>query len=171
MWYYPVTTNAVSRTDLNAEEDLDEIDLKILKILQADGRTALSEIARRLEMGTATIHERVNSLEGEGYIREYRAVLDPELLHVNEVAFVAIHTTAGRSSEVAERLVEEPDVQEIHEITGDPDLLVKVRVSERSDLTTLLSELGRYDGVEGTTTNVALRSVKEENKLNLNGHE
>jgi Lrp/AsnC family transcriptional regulator for asnA, asnC and gidA len=161
----------VPRTDLNPEGDLDEIDLKILKILQADGRTALSEIARRLEMGTATIHERVNSLEEDGYIREYRAVLDPELLNVNEVAFVAIRTTAGRSSEVAERLVEEADIQEIHEITGEPDLLTKVRVRERADLTALLSDIGEYDGVEGTTTNVALRSVKEENKLNLNGHE
>lgn len=159
----------VSRTEPHPPDDLDGVDQKILKILQADGRTALSEIARRLEMGTATIHERVNNLEEEGYIREYRAVLDPELLNINEVAFIAIETTAGRFSEVAERLAEESDIQEIHEITGDADLLVKVRVTEKADLTDLLTSIGEYDGVEGTTTNVALRSVKEEGKLNLNG--
>ena len=147
--------------------EIDEIDRKILKILQADGRTALSEIARRLDMGTATIHERTNTLEEEGYIREYRAVLDPELMGINEVAFIHVFTAAGRFSEVAERLTEEPDVQEIHEITGDPDLLLKVRVREKSDLTDLLTTVGKYEDVESTATNVALRSVEEDNKLNL----
>jgi Lrp/AsnC family transcriptional regulator for asnA, asnC and gidA len=156
----------VTRTDKRTD-GLDEVDHKILKILQADGRTALSEIARRLDMGTATIHERVNGLEESGFIREYRAVLDPELLGVDEVAFISVRTEPGRFSAVAERLAEECHIQEIHEITGDADLLVKVRVGDRSDLTDLLTAIGSYDGVEGTSTNVALRSVKEESKLSL----
>lgn len=160
------TTNAgnVSR-DLH--RDLDEIDLKILKILQADGRTALSEIARRLDMGSATIHERANALEAEGFITEYRAVLDPELLGVNNVAFVRVTTEAGRFSAVAERLAERTDIQEIHEITGDADLLLKVRVETQAALTDLLTEIGSHEGVVSTRTDVALRSVKEEHKLEL----
>jgi len=146
---------------------MDEVDLKILKILQADGRTALSEIARRLEMGNATIHERVDSLEAEGYIKEYRAVLEPELLGIDQVAFVHVQTEPGNFSSVGERLAEEPDVQEIHEITGDFDLLLKARVQERSDLSDLLTTIGGYDGVVNTSTDVALRSVKEEHALNL----
>lgn len=157
-----MTTNETLR-----RTELDEVDRKILKILQADGRTALSEIARRLDMGSATIHERVNTLEREGYIREYRAVLDPELLGIDTVAFVRIGTEAGRFSEVAERLAEEGAVQEIHEITGDTDLLLKVRVAAREELTDLLSRIGEYDGVRTTGTDIALRSVKEESRLAL----
>jgi Lrp/AsnC family transcriptional regulator for asnA, asnC and gidA len=156
----------VTRRDTNAD-GLDEIDRKILTILQADGRTALSEIARRLDMGTATIHERVNGLEESGFIREYRAVLDPELIGIDEVAFISIRAEPGRPSSVAERLTEVQHIQEIHEITGDADLLVKVRVADRSALTDLLGEIGSYDGVVATSTNVALRSVKEESKLAL----
>ena len=148
-------------------DDLDEIDRKILTILQADGRAALSEIARRLDMGTATIHERVDSLEEEGYIREYRAILDPELLGVTEVAFIAVHTEPGRFSEVAERLAEDPALQEIHEVTGEADLLVKIRVRDCAELTDALADLGSYEGVEATETKVALRSVKEEQKLQV----
>jgi Lrp/AsnC family transcriptional regulator for asnA, asnC and gidA len=159
----------VTRTDKRTD-GLDGVDRKILKILQADGRTALSEIARRLDMGTATIHERVNGLEEAGFIREYRAVLDPNLLGVDEVAFISIRTEPGRPSAVAERLAEEQHIQEIHEITGDADLLVKVRVGDRSDLTDLLTAIGTYDGVEATSTNVALRSVKEESKLTFDGN-
>ncbi|WP_266082121.1 Lrp/AsnC family transcriptional regulator [Haladaptatus caseinilyticus] len=147
--------------------NLDDIDVKILKILQADGRLALSEIARRLNMGTATIHERVNSLEEDGYIRDYRAVLDPELLGLDNVAFVRVHTEAGHFSEVAERLTEETEIQEIHEITGDADLLLKVRVGNHSELTSLLSRIGEYDAVLSTATDVALRNVKEEQRFSL----
>lgn len=147
--------------------DLDEVDRKILSILQVDGRAALSEIARRLDMGTATIHERTNKLEAEGYIREYRAVLDPELLGADEVGFVRVDAAAGRSSEVAEHLVERPEIQEIHEITGDTDLLLKVRVADREGLTDLLRTIGTYEGVEDTATDVALRSVKEEHTLEV----
>ena len=147
--------------------DIDEVDRKILAILQVDGRAALSEIARRLDMGTATIHERTKALEEEGYIRDYRAVLDPDLLGRNEVGFIRIETTAGRSSEVAERLVEVTATQEIHEITGDADLLLKVRVADRQEMTDLLREIGQYEGVESTATDVALRSVKEEHTLRI----
>lgn len=148
---------------------LDEVDRSILKILQSDGRTALSEIARRLDMGSATIHERVRSLEEQGYIRDYRAVLDPELLGIDQVAFVHVETNAGRFSEVAERIAEHREVQEVHEITGDADLLVKVRVRAADDLSDFLSELGETEGVRKSATNVSLRTVKEEGRLNLNG--
>lgn len=147
--------------------DIDETDRKILKILQTDGRVALSEIARRLDMGSATIHERTNDLEERGYIREYRAVLDPEMLGFPEVAFVQVDTEAGRFSGVAERLAEVPAIQEIHEVTGESDLLLKVRVSDRSALTDLLTRIGEYDGVRTTATNIALRSVQEEHGLDL----
>jgi Lrp/AsnC family transcriptional regulator for asnA, asnC and gidA len=150
-----------------ASTALDDVDVHILKILQSDGRTALSEIARRLDMGSATIHERVRSLEEEGYIREYRAVLDPELLGIDQVAFVHVETMAGRFSEVAERIAEHREVQEVHEITGDADLLVKVRVRETDDLSDFLADLGESEGVRKSATNVSLRSVKEEGRLDL----
>lgn len=160
------TTNRVTGAE-PTDMAIDEIDAKILKILQADGRTALSEIARRLDMGSATIHERVNTLEEEGFIQDYRAVLDAELLGLDSVAFIRIDTEAGRFSEVAERLAEETAVQEIHELTGEADLLLKVRVGDRGDLTDLLSRIGKYEGVVSTKTDMALRSVKEEHRLSI----
>lgn len=146
---------------------LDDVDWKILKILQSDGRIALSEIARRLDMGSATIHERVDKLEQEGYIREYRAVLDAELLGIDQVAFIRVQTETDQFSEVAERLAEVDDLQEIHEVTGDTDLLLKIRVRDQADLTELIHRIGEFEGVRATGTDVALRSVKEEQKLNL----
>lgn len=145
--------------------DLDETDRKILKILQADGRTALSEIARRLEMGSATIHERVTQLETEGYLRGYHGVLDPELLEMNTIAFVRVTSEPGRASEVAELLAEEPTIQEVHEITGQTDLLLKSRVANREALSDLMTQIGRFDGVTGTASEIVLRNIKEEHTI------
>jgi Lrp/AsnC family transcriptional regulator for asnA, asnC and gidA len=158
----------VKRADGRPEcMELDEVDRKILTILQSDGKTALSEIARRLDMGNATIHERTKGLEREGYIDGYRAVLDPELLGQNEVGFVRVTTSAGRSSEVAERLVEVSAIQEIHELTGNADILLKIRVGDRQQLTTVLREIGQYDGIEHMATDIALRSVKENHAVTV----
>lgn len=60
--------------------DIDETDRRTLTILRTDDRVALSETARRLDVGSAMIRERTNDLEERGYIREYRTVLDPETL-------------------------------------------------------------------------------------------
>lgn len=146
---------------------IDETDVKILKILQTEGRIALSEIARRLDKGTATIHERTDDLEEEGFIKGYHAALDEEMLGFSEVAFINVKTDAGRVSTVAERLAENPAIQEIHVMTGESDLLLKLRVRDQDSLTDLLSDIGEYDGVIGTRTNIALGTVKEEDTLYL----
>ena len=153
--------------DLSAIDGIDKTDLKILKILQADGRIALSEIARRLDCGNATIHERTDKLEEAGFIREYHADLDPEMLGVTVAAFVNVRTEAGQFSRVAERLTERLPIQEVHEVTGDADLLLKVRVRDTDALTSLLSDIGEYDGVLETETNVALGTAKEAHTLDL----
>lgn len=147
--------------------DIDEVDRKILAILQADGKTPLSEIARRLDMGTATIHERTNNLEEEGYIQGYRAVLDPDLLGQRTVGFIRVHTAPSRTAAVAERLTEVDVIQEVHELTGEADLLLKVRLANRKELSEHIRELEQYDGIDGTETEVALRSVKEKHVLKL----
>jgi len=148
-------------------DGIDEIDVKIMKILQTEGRIALSEIARRLDRGTATIHERTDTLEEEGFIKGYRAELDEQMLGYSEVAFINVKSEPGNFSGVAERLAENPRVQEVHEITGDADLLLKVRVKNRDSLTDLLAEIGQKEGVEGVETNIALRSVKNDQSVHL----
>lgn len=153
--------------DASSIDGIDETDLKILKILQADGRIALSEIARRLDLGTATVHERTDDLEEAGFIKEYRADLEEGMLGFSEVAFVNVKTEAGRFAGVAERLAENSAIQEIHEITGETDLLLKVLVRDRDALTGLLSEIGEHDGVRETETNIALGTVKDADKLDL----
>lgn len=165
-----MTSNGPGRQpqfDPELVDDIDETDVKIMKILQTEGRIALSEIARRLDRGTATIHERTDTLEEEGFIRGYRAELDEQMLGYSEVAFINVKAEPGNFSGVAERIAENPRVQEVHEVTGDADLLMKVRVQDRDSLTDLLAAVGRQEGVVGVETNIALRSVKNDQSVHL----
>lgn len=148
---------------------LDEVDWEILSTLQREGRTALTEIARRLDMASATIHDRVSTLEEAGYIRRYRAVLDPRKVGVDTTAFLMVRTTPDAAAEVAARVGDHEAVQEVHVITGEPDILCKVCVDSRETLTALVREIGAVEDVTATTTHLALERVKEDGSIPLNG--
>lgn len=148
---------------------LDEVDWEILDTLQREGRTALTEIARRLDMASATIHDRVSALEEAGYIRRYRAVLDPRKVGVDTTAFVMVRTAPDAAPDVAERVGEWEAVQEVHVITGQADLICKVCVEGRQALSALVREIGSVDDVTATTTHLALERIKEDGRLPLDG--
>lgn len=161
-------------TTAGAPEDdpaglLDDVDWEILSTLQREGRTALTEIARRLDMASATIHDRVGTLEEAGYIRRYRAVLDPRKVGVDTTAFVMVRTTPDAAADVASRVGDHEAVQEVHVITGDPDLLCKVRVDGREALSGLVRRIGAVEDVTATTTHLALERIKEDGRLPLEG--
>jgi len=150
---------------------LDEKDLKILEVLQKQGRITLRELARKVGSPVTTVHSRVKRLEKMGVVKAYRAVLSPEKLGLKTLAFVLVSFSkeSGLSQrEVARKISEFPEVQEVHIITGEWDIIVKVRVSD-------VEELGRFvidkvravPGVEKTLTCVVLDTLKETLTVNV----
>lgn len=69
---------------------LDEIDFKILSILQEDGRTPVAEIARQVKLASPSIHERISKLEQVGIIKGYTVILDSKKLGKDVTAFIGI---------------------------------------------------------------------------------
>ncbi len=140
---------------------LDDIDKKILNILKEDARTPFSKIAKMLNLSEATIHMRIKRLINYGIIKGFYVDIDPEKLGLSVVAFVLIKADPKRYREVAEKLSEMKEVYEVHEVTGEYTVLIKVRVSNREDLAKVLDMIGNIDGVNGTYTMFVLRSHKE----------
>ncbi len=150
---------------------LDEKDLRILEILQREGRITLRELARKVGSPVTTVHSRVKRLERAGVVRAYRAVLSPEKLGLKTLAFVLVSFSREHGAsqrDVARKIAEFPEVQEVHIVTGDWDMIVKVRVSD-------VGELGRFvidkvraiPGVEKTLTCVVLETLKETTAISL----
>ena len=123
---------------------LDRIDRMILDILQNEGRIAISELASRVSLSTTPCSERVKRLEREGIIMGYHARLNPKHLDRNLLVFLEISLSAKSVDvfeQVAKDLMEIPEVQECHLISGDFDYLVKARLKEMSAYRRLLGDL------------------------------
>jgi Lrp/AsnC family leucine-responsive transcriptional regulator len=148
---------------------IDEMDRRILSMLQANARTSNAEIARRVKMAPSAVLERIRKLEDRGIVREYTATLNPETIGLGLLAFIFVRTKAGTWQEdTAERLAALPQVEEVHHITGEDCFLVKVRVKDTSGLGTLLRDgIDAIDSVAGTRTTVVLQSVKETSRVSL----
>ncbi|SFR44130.1 MULTISPECIES: Lrp/AsnC family transcriptional regulator [Halorubrum] len=120
--------------------ELDETDRAILRILQEDARTPFSEVARRIDMSSATVHDRVSRLEEAGVIRGYHADIDPKAVGYGVGAFVGLRVEQGREEDALERLRGIDGVREIHLTTGEWDVILRVVAADTDRLRELMFE-------------------------------
>jgi len=148
---------------------LDAIDLKILDLLQKDGRTSHSEIAKLVGLSAPSVGERVKKLESTGVIRRYVGVLDPNKVNRPITAIIAVSLDKPiHAKAFLQRIQELEDVLECYHVTGEMDYLLKVRTRSTTSLESLISgDLRPLDGVVSTRTSVILSSPKEETRLGL----
>ena len=147
----------------------DERDLKILSILQSNGRTPNAEIARQLGMAPSAILERIRKLEARGAILAYEARIDPRALGLGLTAFAFVTALEPlREMNAGAALAELPEVQEVHYIAGEDCYLVKVRVADPDALARLIREkFGAIAGMHRTRTTLVLTTLKETARLPL----
>jgi Lrp/AsnC family leucine-responsive transcriptional regulator len=148
---------------------IDDIDARILAILQENARTNNAEIARRLDMAASAIHERIRKLEERGVIGGYTARINPRALGLGLLAFVFVRTEERADQPAtASRLLDVPEVQEIHHVAGEDCYLVKVRARDTEALGRLLSErFSSIPTVRSTRTTIVLNSVLDTDRLPL----
>ena len=149
------------------DRTLDDVDARILGLLQDNARETQAEIARAVGLAPSAVLERVRKLEGRGVIKGYTAVLDPKVMGQGMLAFVAVRSDEGPTDDsLAERLAELTEVLEVHHVAGDDCYLVKVRAKDAEHLGSLLrTRIGRMSGVRSTRTTIVLETVKETSRL------
>jgi Lrp/AsnC family transcriptional regulator, leucine-responsive regulatory protein len=148
----------------NNTHKLDPTDLRILALVQRDGKLAQSEIAKRVGLSTAAVNERLKKLEKAGVIRGYAALLDAAAVGAALTAFVEVFIEHPRHEPAfIESLLGLDEVQECHYVTGEFSLLLKVRVRDVGSLQALLlHRLNCLEGVRQTRTLIVLSTLKEE---------
>jgi Lrp/AsnC family leucine-responsive transcriptional regulator len=142
---------------------IDEISLKILKILQNKARIPNVEVARKVGMAPSAVLERIRKLEKQGFIDGYEVRLNPRRFQRSLVGFVRVVLDRNiRENSVAEKLARIDEIQEVHFITGDDGYLIKVRVAGPDELDRLVRyQIRSIEGVRATHTSVVLSTVKE----------
>lgn len=138
---------------------LDAMDGKILEILQADARTTLAEIGRRIHMSQPAVAERVRRMEAAQVITGYHARVNPAALGYPITAFIRV---AKRIHETPLEVVaaQLPEIVECHSITGDDCGVVKVVAASVSDLERVIMALTRC----GVTSSSLILSSSIERK-------
>lgn len=141
---------------------LDRIDLKILFILQNDGRRRLADIADEVDLSAPAVMERVKKLEAAGVIRGYHALLDGKKVGKDITAFIGVSVGNQRDiDKFAVRMMRYSDVLECHHVTGDESFILKVKAANTGALEKLLGDIRSVEGVTRTVTKVVLSTAKE----------
>lgn len=122
--------------------NIDDKDLKILQILQKNGKITNKKLSEELNLSPPSVLERVKKLENYGYIKEYRAILDRDKIGRSILAFICIYLEKNNEETVNNLfnyLVKLNEVLEIFHVTGRFDFIVKVTAKNLQDLNKVIS--------------------------------
>lgn len=144
---------------------LDELDLKILKILLENGRLSARKIADKLDVSVGTVIKRIERLEKEKIITGYSAVINHEKLGYEFVAIIEIRVSQGKLLEVESQIAKMPNVYGVYDVTGDFDAIVIAKFKSRKELDDFIKGLLATPHVERTRTHFVLNVVKEDNRF------
>ena len=130
---------------------LDDVNLRILAELQAEGRVGMAELGRRVGLSAPAVSERVQRLERAGVITGYRAELEPVALGYPISAVVRIRPSPGQLQRIPEIARETPEVAECHRITGEDCYLLRLHLRSIDELEEILD---RFTPHGLTTTSI-----------------
>ena len=155
---------------------LDEKDSAILALIQENSNLTAKQIAKKINAPITTIFAKTKRMEELGIIKEYRAVLASEKLGAGTTAFILASVSYRAKADdspvsqrdVAEEIAKFPEVQEVHIITGDWDLLIKLRAESVDAIGKfVVDKLRLIRGLKKTLTCMVFETVKETTKIIL----
>ena len=148
---------------------LDDIDRKILMLLQNDAMLSQSRIARNIGLPTSTVNDRISRMRKNGTIKNLVANIDPSKAGLTVLAFISVLIDWNKSNETFSAAVKRmPEVLECHNVTVDWSYLLKVRAINTSELEDLISnKIKSFPGVTRSETIFVLQTNKETSALPL----
>ncbi|MDG1543054.1 MAG: Lrp/AsnC family transcriptional regulator [Candidatus Thalassarchaeaceae archaeon] len=140
---------------------LDEIDRKIIRVLEKDARTSLRKISELVNVSLGTVSNRVKKMERNGVIMGYSVILNPDEIGWELNVVIGLRIQKGRLIEIQEKIAKDSRVHGVYDVTGDFDSMVIARAKNRNDLDDLSKNVLSIDGVERSITHLVLNTVKE----------
>ncbi|HAN18243.1 MAG: hypothetical protein A2X13_07335 [Bacteroidetes bacterium GWC2_33_15] len=115
---------------------LDEIDRKLLNVLQTNSRITIRELSEKLHLSTTPIHERIKKLEKSGYIKNYLTLIDPKLIGKKLIVYISVSLNKHTKEAIDEfelQMSQMDEVMECYYISGNIDFLLKVYCNDMDD--------------------------------------
>jgi len=157
------------------EPRLDEKDIEILNLLQKDCKMTAKTIAQKIDSPVTTVFAKIKRMEELDIIRGYKAILDSRKLNKETIAFILAsfsYRLEGEGflsqREIAKQVGKFPEVQEVHIITGDWDILIKAKEKDVSTIGKfVVDKLRTIKGIEKTLTCMVFDTEKETTDIAL----
>lgn len=141
---------------------LDETDVRILELLQENGRIKRNRIAEEVGLSVPAVSDRMRKLVERGVLEGYHALVSAQRLGFDITAFIRVTVDGSENySEFVDRATGLTEIQEVHSITGDGSHILRVLTPNTSTLERLLSRIQSWPGVHGTSTSIVLSSFKD----------
>jgi len=156
--------------------NLDKTDRKILAELQRDCRQSTYNISKKIGIPKSTIHRRMSRYEKDGIIQKYSAVLNPDIVGQTGTAICLVKLEKqfpAKKGElpikyVADEIAKFPEVQEVHSIAGDIDIIFKVRAADEKDIGNwIMEKLSTVPNIRSASTNIVYYTSKDTLELKL----
>lgn len=147
---------------------IDEIDAKILELLQRRGRTKRIDLAEAVGLSVPSVGDRLKKLEDGEVICGYHAVLDAKKLGKDITAFIFVTVDSSKHfGQFIDHAHGLDEILECHAITGEGSHLLKVRTTNTASLERLLAKIQAWGGVTSTRTNLVLSTSKETTRIRV----
>lgn len=150
---------------------LDRTDLKILDILQTDGRISNSKLAELVNLSPTAVMARVQKLTKDEFILGYEAKLNPAKLNANFLVFVEVlldKTTPNVLDDFIDAVTQYPEIVECHMVSGGFDFLIKLRSAGMEEFRRIAGQiLWQLPGVKETRSYPVMQVVKESSKIKI----
>ncbi len=147
---------------------IDSVDVRLLTLLQQDGRRSFAELGNEVGLSAPSVHERVKKLEARGVIARYAALVDAPAAGVPLLAFVWLTQAPGTAgTDLTAAFAAIAEIEECHHIAGEADYLLKVRARDTAHLERVVFALQTTEHVFTTETSVVFSSAFERRSLPL----
>jgi Lrp/AsnC family leucine-responsive transcriptional regulator len=147
---------------------LDDIDVKILNVLQQQGRTKRNVLAEIVGLSVPSVSERLKKLEEQGIIEGYYAKVNKHSFGLDITAYIQVLMESSKHyKDLIVKVDKMPQILECHSVLGDGSHLLKVVVKNTAALEKLLTIIQSWPGVTSTKTNFVLSTIKETTAISI----
>jgi Lrp/AsnC family leucine-responsive transcriptional regulator len=147
---------------------LDDLDLKLLRSLQQNGRTKRNELAEQVGLSVPSVSERLKKLEDNKIIEGYFAKINRQAFGYDILAFILVMMDSSKHyKDLIKHVEKNPTILECYSVLGEGSHLLKVTVKNTEALEKLLSEIQTWLGVTSTKTTYVLSTLKETTEINI----
>jgi DNA-binding Lrp family transcriptional regulator len=141
---------------------IDNVDMKILNALKIEGRASYRQLGEELGLAPGTISARVDKLKERGIIQEFSVIINYENAGYDLTAIIEVVVSKGKLIKTEQEIAKFPQVCAVYDVTGTTDIIVVMKVKNRSELSYLIKTMLAMEYVERTNSHVVLTTVKED---------